>query len=61
MLDETNIEEFVNLVIAYVQLFKLFESLDTLHLFEFAAANVKNSHIFERCTDISEGRNNRII
>jgi hypothetical protein len=38
MLDETNIEQIIYLVIADVKLFQLLEGLDALHVFELASS-----------------------
>lgn len=61
VLDESNVEQFINFIVTYIQFFELFESLDTLDLFELAASNVEHSHILERCSNVPESRNYRVI
>lgn len=61
MLNEANIEQLVDLVVADIQFLKLFEGLDTLYFLEFAATQVKHTNILKRSTDITERWDDRVI
>jgi hypothetical protein len=61
MLQEANIEKFRYFVVADVQLFELFESHNSLHLFQFTSSNVQHSDRFKTGSNISKTRNNGII
>ena len=54
MLQEADIEEFGYFVVADVQLFELFESHNSLHLFKFTSSNVQHSDRFKTGSNISK-------
>lgn len=61
MLNETDIEQLIDLVIADVQLFKLLKRLDALYLFELASTDMEDANVFEGGTYVTESRYNRVV
>jgi len=57
----TNIEHVVYAVVRKVELLKLLKSLNALDLFEFAASNLEDAHIFEGGAQVTEAANHRVI
>lgn len=61
MFQKANVEKIINIIVAYVKLFQLLKCLDTLNFFQFASRNVKHSHVFKRCADVSKAFNDGVI
>jgi hypothetical protein len=56
MFYKTNIEKFINFVIANVELLKLFKCLDALDVLELTPANVEESHVLEGGSNVTKTR-----
>jgi hypothetical protein len=61
VLEETDVEEFIDIIVREVELLKVLKSLNTLNFFQFTSGQVKNSDEFEGRTDISEALDNGIV
>ena len=61
MLNKPYIEEFINLIIANVELFQLFKRLNTLYILKLTPSNMQKPNIFERCSNITKTWNYGII
>lgn len=61
MLYEPNIEKFIDLIVAYVELFELLKCLDTLNVLELASTDVQESDIFEGSSDVTKTWDYRIV
>ena len=61
MLQESDIEELINMIIVYVELFEVDERLNALHLNKLASRQVQNSHEAEGSSNVSEASDYRIV
>jgi hypothetical protein len=61
MLQESDIEELINMIIVNVELFEVDERLNALHLYKLAPRQVQNSHKAEGSPDVSEASDYRIV
>ena len=61
MLDETNIEQIIYLVIADVKLFQLLEGLDALNVLETGSTKIQNTHILEAGAKIAESADDWVV
>lgn len=61
MLNKSNIEEFINLIIANVELFQLFKRLNTLYILKFTPSNMQKPNILKRRSNITKTWNYGII
>ena len=61
MLQETDIEKIINLVVGNVKLLKLLEGLDALDFSQFAASDVQHSHVIERRANVSEAFDDGVV
>ena len=61
MLQESDIEELINMIIVYVELFEVDERLNALHLNKLTSRQVQNSHEAEWSSNVSEASDYRIV
>lgn len=61
MLQESDIEELINMIIVNVELFEVDERLNALHLYKLAPRQVQNPHKSEGGPDVSEASDYRIV
>lgn len=54
MLHKANIKQVSDVIVANIQLFKLFEGLDALNVLETGSTEVQNTHILEAGAKIAE-------
>ena len=61
MLQESDIEELINMVIVDVELFEVDERLNALHFYKLAPRQVQNPHEAEGGSNVSEASDYRIV
>ena len=61
MLQESDIEELINMVIVDVELFEVDERLNALHFYKLAPRQVQNPHEAEGGPNVSEASDYRIV